>query len=62
MNSASGLGLPPLHSAPLYIVATQITDCYWSEESFLSLIGFHMRYTQQGQKEELRSDLPIQFE
>ncbi len=29
----------------LVCIATQITDCYWSEESFLSLIGFHSRYT-----------------
>jgi hypothetical protein len=34
-------GSPPLFS----VIATQITDCYWSEESFLTLIGFHYRYT-----------------
>jgi hypothetical protein len=31
------LGLPPSSRC----IATQMTDCYWPEESFLSLNGFH---------------------
>ncbi len=38
-----GLGLPPsIQSHSLVCVPTQISDCYFSEESFfLLLIGFH---------------------
>jgi hypothetical protein len=41
---SSGSGLPPSiqYHSPLFI-AVQITDCYWSEESLLLLIGFHYR-------------------
>jgi hypothetical protein len=38
-----GLGLhPSIQSHFPLCNATQITDCYWSEESFLSLIGFSL--------------------
>jgi hypothetical protein len=55
-----GIRSPPLQifspHSPLCII-TQMTDCYWSEESFTSLIGQitnHMR-------EKLRSERPTPY-
>jgi hypothetical protein len=43
-------------------ITTHITYCYWSvTRSFLLLIGYHKRYTSQGQKEGLRSDQPVPY-
>ncbi len=44
------VALPP-HSVSFSSMyrATQTTDCYWSEESFLSLIGFHQMDRTPGQ-------------
>ncbi len=33
-------------------IATQISDCYWPEENFLSLIGFHYRETRKRGREK----------
>jgi hypothetical protein len=46
-SPVSSLGCPTLFSLILLYmhIATQITDCYWSEESFLSLFSFHLRHT-----------------
>jgi hypothetical protein len=45
-----GMPPPPLYSVSFsnicIAIATQITDCYWSEESFLTLIGYYKRYTE----------------
>jgi hypothetical protein len=39
---SSGPGFPPsIESHSPLCFATQIIVCYWSEESFLSLISFH---------------------
>ncbi len=48
INLSSDLGLPPpppLFSLIRLFIAILINDCYWSEENFLSLIGFHYRDT-----------------
>jgi hypothetical protein len=53
----------PLYSvsfSSMYI-STQITDFYWSEESFTSLFGFHWRYTEKGLRDELMSYRPHLF-
>jgi hypothetical protein len=43
---ASGCPPPPLFSLILlYVLQHIINDCYWLEESLLSLIGFHYRDT-----------------
>ncbi len=42
VDLSPGLGLPPsIQSHSPLCIAASITDCYWSEENFLSLIGFH---------------------
>ncbi len=51
-------GLPPsiLSHSPL-CTTTQITDCYWSEESFLSLTGFNERYRTRRSKTKRRAQV-----
>ncbi len=57
-----GLGLTStIHSYFPQCIVTQVTDCYWSEKSFLSPIGFNSRYTKYGHREELRSGPPVQY-
>ncbi len=60
-------GRPPPSSvvfSPLCIT-TQMTDCYWSEENFLSIIGDHQRWRdgvrdREGER-ELKSDPSVQY-
>ncbi len=58
-----GLGAAPsIQSHSPLCIASKITDCYWLEESFLSLVGFSLKIHVIGTETiELRTGPPVQY-